>query len=361
MKRLRSLALAVVLLAPGSLFSQPTAAPTRATDFDSRARAILEPVAAKYPGLAAAVAVDGRIVWSAAWGFADIDRKTAASPEMRVRIYSTAKPMTAAALARLAAEGKIDLDAPIRKYVPGFPEKAGPPVTARLLASHLGGIRHYQKGEAVSRMNCASPSDALSVFASDPLVSAPGSAENYSSYGYVLLSAAIEKASGKPFEEAMRDLVFEPAGMKETLLDRPGPAIPARAVPYDESNGKWKEFPDAKVTCKFGAGGFLSTVGDMVRFGTALLAGKIVPADRVAALFQPARTASGKEIDFGFGWGLTARGAGVRLPMMSGGNVGGRAALGIDPASNTVVAIAGNFEGPRLTQEARRLLELSRP
>jgi hypothetical protein len=97
------------------------------------------------------------------------------------------------------------------------------------------------------------------------------------------------------------------------------------------------------------------------RFGSALLAGKIVPADRVAALFEPARTSSGKEIDFAFGWGLTTPEAGVRLPMMSGGNVGGRAALAIDPVSKTVAVIAANFEGPRLTQEARRLLLLPRP
>ncbi len=356
MMALRSLVVAFALLVPARLLSQPSPAP--ADDFGSRARAIVEPVAAKYPGLAAAVAVDGKIVWSEAWGFADVDRKVPATPQTRMRIYSTAKPMTAAALARLAAEGRIDLDAPIRKYVPGFPEKPGPPVTVRMLASHLGGIRHYKRGEAVSKKNCVSPFDALAEFASDPLVSAPGSEENYSSYGYVLLSAAIEKASGKPFEEAMRELVFEPAGMKETVLDRPGPAIPGRAVPYDESGGRWKEFPDANVTCKFGAGGFLSTVGDMVRFGSALLAGKIVPADRVAALFEPAHTTSGKEIDFGFGWGLTAREAGVRLPMMSGGNVGGRAAIGIDPASKMVAAIAANFEGPRLTAEVKRLLAL---
>lgn len=290
-----------------------------------------------------------------------MERKIPASPDTLFRIYSTVKPMTAAALARLAAEDKIDLDLPIQKYVPEFPVKSGPPVTARLLVSHLSGIRHYARGEAVSRKGCSSPAEALSVFAADPLLFPPGSKEAYSSYGYVLLSAAIEKASGKPFEAAMRDLVFEPAGMKDTFVDRPGRSDPRRALSYESDKGRWKEFSDADLTCKFGAGAYLSTVGDMARFGSAFLAGRIVAADRVAALLEPARTTSGGPIDFAFGWGVGKTDAGRRVGLMSGGNVGGRAVLAVDPASKTVVAIAANFEGPRVTEEARKLLDLFAP
>lgn len=357
MNKPRSALVLCILFACHALLGQ-AAAPAVSPDISAQAAAILEPAAAKFPGLAVAVAVDGRIVWTRGWGFADVERKTPATADTLFRIYSTVKPMTAAAIARLAAEKKIDLDAPIQKLVPEFPGKAGPPVTARLLVSHLSGLRHYSRGEAVSRKNCASPTEAFSVFAADPLLSPPGTKEEYSSYGYVVLSAAVEKASGKPFEEAMKELIFDRAGMTVTAIDKPGRPSAGRAIPYDQDGKAWKEFSDANVTCKFGAGAFLSSANDMARFGSALLQGKIVASDQVAALFEPARTTSGQEIDFGFGWGSVKTDSGRRIGVVSGGNVGGRAALAVDPATKTVVAIVANFEGPRVTAEARKLLDL---
>lgn len=346
------------LLAGVARAQVPVAAPVPENEVFARARAVLDPVAAKYPGLAVAVAVNGEIVWSQGWGFADVAGKVRATADTPFRIYSVAKPMTASALVRLAAEGRVDLDAPVQKYVPGYPVKPGPPVTLRLLASHLGGVRHYGKGEAVSRKRCATPSDALAAFAADPLLSPPGTKEEYSSHGYVLVSAAIESVTAKPFEDAMRELVFAPAGMTGTVLDRAERPVPGRAISYDGKTGDWKESASADVTCKFGAGGFLATANDMARFGSALLAGKIVPPDRVAGLFEPLKTASGEEASFGAGWGVSRTGSGTRLGVMSGGNVGGRSALVADPASKIVVAVAANTEGPRLTAEARRILEV---
>jgi CubicO group peptidase (beta-lactamase class C family) len=342
----------------GALRAQaPVAAPVPENAAFARARAVLDPVAAKYPGLAVAVAVNGEIVWAEGWGFADVAGKVRATADTPFRIYSVVKPMTAAALVRLAADGRVDLDAPVQKYVPGYPVKPGPAVTLRLLAAHLGGVRHYGKGEAVSRKSCATPSDALAAFAGDPLLYPPGTKEEYSSYGYVLVSAAIEAVTGKPFEDAMRELVFAPAGMTGTVLDRAGRPVPGRAISYDGKAGDWRESDGADVTCKFGAGGFLATANDMARFGSALLAGKIVPPDRVAGLFEPARTTAGEETSFGAGWGASRTGTGARLGVMSGGNVGGRSALVADPVAKIVVAIAANTEGPRLSTEARKILE----
>lgn len=345
-------------LSAGAARAQAPAAPSvPESGAFARARAVLDPVAATYPGLAVAVAVNGEIVWAEGWGFADVAGKVRANADTPFRVYSVVKPMTAAALVRLAADGRVDLDAPIQKYVPGYPVKPGPAITLRLLASHLGGVRHYGKGEAVSRKSCATPSDALAAFAGDPLLHPPGTKEEYSSHGYVLVSAAIETVTGKPFEDAMRELVFAPAGMTGTVLDRAGRPVPGRAIPYDGKPGDWKEFAGVDVTCKFGAGGFLATANDMARFGSALLAGKVVPPDRVAGLFEPARTTSGTETSFGFGWGISRTASGARLGVMSGGNAGGRSALVADPASKIVVAIAANTEGPRLTAEARKILE----
>jgi CubicO group peptidase (beta-lactamase class C family) len=350
----RSLSSMLLCLFAATALAQSSGTPEPA----ARAKAILDPVAAKFPGLAAAVAVDGKIVWSHAWGYSDLASRTPPTADTLFRVYSTAKSMTAAAIARLGAEGRIDLDAPIQKYVPAYPRKPGPPVTIRLLVHHLGGVRHNGPGESASKKNCATPLDALDIFAADPLLFPAGSKESYSSYGYVLLSAAIEKVTGKKFEDAMRELVFDPAGMTRTSMDVPGRAAADRAVGYDGKPGDWKESPEANVTCKFGAGGLVSTATDLARFGSAFLAGRIVPASRVSALLEPARTTSGESGNYAFGWEIAKRETGAPFVFMSGANTGGRAAIALDPAAKAAAAMTANAVDPPVAINAAQLLEL---
>jgi CubicO group peptidase (beta-lactamase class C family) len=98
------------------------------------------------PGLALAVAVDGKIVYSEGFGFADLEARAPVWPATKFRIGSISKPLTAVGLMALVQSGKLDLDAPIQKYVPSFPKK-GSVITVKMVAGHLGGIRHYQGDE----------------------------------------------------------------------------------------------------------------------------------------------------------------------------------------------------------------------
>ncbi len=143
------------------------------------------------PGLAIAVAVDGQVVWSEVCGYADLSRRMPVTAATRFRIGSVSKTLTAAAAARLVQEERLDLDAPIQRYVASFPAK-GHPVTARDLLAHVAGIRHYQGNEALSGVHYVSVTDALRVFARDPLLFEPGTQYSYSSYGFNLVGAAIE-------------------------------------------------------------------------------------------------------------------------------------------------------------------------
>ena len=113
----------------------------------AQARAIVcDRLAGKIPGLQVAVAVDGKLVWSEGFGYADLAGKVPVTAETQFRIGSVSKPLTAAAVALLYEEGRLDLDAPVQRYVPSFPDK-GYPITTRQLAGHLAGIRHYQRSE----------------------------------------------------------------------------------------------------------------------------------------------------------------------------------------------------------------------
>ena len=124
------------------------------------------------PGSQVTISRNGRTVWSEAFGFANLELQVPASPRTRFRIGSVSKPLTAAGLGLLLEEGKLDLDAPIQKYVPYFPEKQWP-ITPRQLAGHLAGIRHYKDGEFLSQRHFDSVKAGLEFFEKDPLLFEP--------------------------------------------------------------------------------------------------------------------------------------------------------------------------------------------
>lgn len=243
----------------------------------AQARALLSRLAEQAVGLSVAVAREGRIVWSEAYGYRELEGRHAATPTTLFRLYSLSKPMTAVAAARLLEQGRLDANAPVQRYVPEFPDK-GVPITPMHLATHTSGIRHYaNEAEARSRRHCSSVADALEIFADDPLVHPPGTRETYSSWGYVLLSAVLEGATGHRYEDAMADLVFEPLGLNSPVIDDPDQNVPGRARFYHESiPGHFTPAEEVDNTCKWGAGAWLGTAEDVARFGLALADGPLL-------------------------------------------------------------------------------------
>ena len=158
----------------------------------AEARALLHARMDEFPGLSVAVGLDGRIVWAEGFGWADIEQRVPVRPSSKFRVGSVAKPITVALLALLYESGDIDLDAPVQRYLPSFPEKQYP-ITARQLAGHLAGIRHYQGDEFLGSRHYETVLDGLEIFRDDPLLFEPGTQFSYSSYGYNLLSAVLRR------------------------------------------------------------------------------------------------------------------------------------------------------------------------
>jgi serine beta-lactamase-like protein LACTB, mitochondrial len=255
----------------------PPAEPPSLLDAEiARARQLMAELSREGVGLSVAVARDRRVIWSEAYGWADRERQRPATPDSLFRLYSISKPMTAAAAARLLESGRIDPDAPVQRWLPDFPEM-GAPITPMLLATHRSGIRHYREGEASSRQHCADVASGLPIFAADPLVHPPGGAETYSSWGYVLLSAVVEKVAGVPYPDAMRELVFDPLGLTGFEIDDPERELPRRTGFYSETAPRTfgAEEP-VDNTCKWGAGAWLGTAEDVARFGLALVDGALL-------------------------------------------------------------------------------------
>ena len=332
----------------GSAASGQTIAPPAAASFaaaQAHARTIAtELVARGIPGLSVAVAVDGRIVFADGFGYADLEQRVPAWPSTKFRIGSISKPLTATALMQLVEQGKVDLDAPVQTYVPSFPRK-GATITPRLLAGHLAGIRHYQGDEFLIARHYDSVLEALDIFKDDPLVAPPGTTFNYSSYGFNLLSAVIERASGEPFVEYMRDRVFAPLGLVNTTADQNRALIAQRSRFYSHpKDGPFENAPYVDNSYKWAGGGFLSTTEDLVRFGSALLAPGFLKQESLTRLFTSQRTTAGDETGYGMGWSVRKSRSGRRVFEHSGGSVGGRCQLILYPDSHVVVALLTNLE-----------------
>lgn len=310
----------------------------------------------RIPGMSITVAVDRRVVWSEGFGFADVDQRRPACPDTRFRIASVSKTITSAAMAKLYDEGRLDLDAPIRRYVPTFPDKGL--VTARQLASHRAGIRHYRDdNEAFTTRHFTNVLESLELFQNDSLLFPPGTDHHYSSFGYVLLSAVIQEAAKQEFGAYLEQHVFKRLKLEHTSLERsdaPAPGLAGLAglarfydhvTPY-VTDGQVHPSPFVDMTSKWAGGGMLSTTEDLVRFGSALLPDSptaLLRAETRQMLFTPLTRARPPIFGYALGW-MTMRDVDLRRVYMHfGAGSGATAWLGIFPDQRVVIAVLANL------------------
>ena len=295
------------------------------------------------PGLSVSVGSHGKLFWSEGFGYADLEQKVPVSPaSTKFRVGSEAKPMTALALVTLVGQGRIDLDAEVQRYVPTFPHKKYP-ITIRQLAAHLAGIRHYVGNEAYSRAPYANVLDSLAIFEDDPLIQVPGAEWRYSSYGYNLLSAAIEHAAGEPFLDYMADTVFLPLGMTQTTPDRLAEIVPNRGRYYFRRDGKLYNEPEVDASYKWASGGILSTTDDLVRFGLAHMDPARVSPASLRLLWTEQKTTSAEGTGYGLGWRIVIDAEGNKWIGHGGGSIGGTTQLWVFPEHGLVIAMASNL------------------
>ncbi len=304
---------------------------------------VCERLATRIPGVQVAVAVNGKLVWSEGFGYADAAPKRPVTRETQFRIGSVSKPLTATAVALLYEQGKLDLDAPVQRYVPTFPEK-GYPITTRQLGGHLAGIRHYEGQEFFSNRHYATVLDGLKIFQGDSLLFPPGTRFSYSSYAWNLVSAVVEGASGDDFLHYMSMHVLRPLGLTHTAPDRVDSLVPGRTQFYDrDSAGILHIAPTVDNSYKWAGGGFISTAEDLVRFGSALLDPGFLKPETLDLLFTSQRTSAGTETGYGIGWFVRTDSLGHRWAFHGGSAVGGTAVFGLDRDSRVVVAILTNL------------------
>jgi CubicO group peptidase (beta-lactamase class C family) len=257
------------------------------------------------PGLVVAAAVDGEVVYRRAFGMACVALGRALTPLTRMRIGSTSKQFTALAVLLLADEGRVDLDAPLRAYLPELPRYPVEP-TVRQALHHVAGIRdHVSDGMLVDGGRSVKPAGwALRhLVRQDALNGLPGQRWMYSNGGYHLLSLLAERVAGQPFADLLRDRVFAPLGMRDTALVTSDFAItPGLATLHvPQADGGWRRgvFPHEDL---LGEGGIVSTADDLLRWLAALRAPRVLGTPAAWDLLRtPARLADGTAMPYMMG------------------------------------------------------------
>jgi CubicO group peptidase (beta-lactamase class C family) len=302
----------------------------------------------KTPGLTIGFIKDDYI-WVKGFGYADLENKTPARADSAYRFASLQKSMTAAAVLQLAEQGKINLDAEIQNYVPYFPKKKYP-ITVRQLLYHRGGIPHYVNRETEQHIKeHKSTREAIAIFENFDLVAEPGTKFNYSSYGYNLLGAAIEGASGMSYADYMRRNIWQPIGMNDMQMDDPLALIPNRVRGYQLIGNELKNSEFIDISSRFAAGGTRGTVVDLLKFMKGLNDGKILSAKSVDLMYSPAKTPDGsisgfpKTAGYAMGWNLVPQKSGL-VVMNDGGMQETRTFILNFPAQRFAMAIAQNLE-----------------
>ncbi len=310
----------------------------------------------KAVGLSVGFFKDG-FTWSQGFGYANLENKSPALPESSYRLASITKTFTAVAILQLMEQGKLDLDAEVQTYVPYFPKKKWP-LTVRMLLGHLGGISHYKNYDKEGSIReHKTTRQSLEIFKDWDLVAEPGTRYQYSSYGYNLLGAVVEGASGKSFGDYTANNIFKPLGMNSTIMDTPKAVVPHRVRGYRLENGEVVNSEYVNMSSRFAGGGTRSTVKDLLTYARGILAHKLIKKETFELMTTSMKTGKGRLTGYGMGWNVFPLNGHFRISH-SGAQQETRTYLMIFPNQNLAIALGSNFEDISLYPYVLRLAEL---
>ncbi len=325
------------------------AASATAQDLATRAQAVIEKIVADegLPGLTAGIAKDGEIVWLGASGFMDVENKVAAVPDMVHRIASISKAMTATAAMQLVEQGKLKLDEPVRTYAPSWPQKAEGEILIWHLLSHTSGMRHYLSRENRPMEHYATLLDAVALFKDRPLACAPGDRYIYTTYGYTLLGAAMESASGMDYATLMHERIWGPAKMENTSLEIKGGQTANKSKLYRRAADGFVEDVNDDASVRYPGGGIQSTAGDLLRFAIAFDREQLVSRatmDRMQVIPEVRDPGGTRRTPYALGWMVGSGDGFGRFVSHDGGQSGTSTQLSVYLDKHVAVSVLCNLQ-----------------
>jgi len=321
------------------------------------------------PGLAVLVRRDGRTVLERGYGVRDLRTRTPIDPRTRFRLASVTKQMTAATIMLLVHDGRLRYEDALTVALPGFPAY-GSGVTIRHLLTHTSGLPDYEqlmenaekaKGPMWSPERQIRDDEVLALLQKETRgLFAPGASWAYSNSGYVLLGLVAARAAGKPFGDVLRERIFAPLGMTQTLAYEKGRnEVPDRAYGHTKEPAGFRETDQSSTSATLGDGGVYSCLEDLAKWDDGLRTHALLSEVEMAPALTPVRLVDGSEprwpegeqggdnlfpgrpVAYGFGWFLDPWQARKRA-WHYGDTMGFRSIVERFPADGVTVVILAN-------------------
>ncbi|MGI9530014.1 serine hydrolase [Lutimonas sp.] len=315
----------------------------------------------------ALVAEQGKIVYQNGHGMANMEWDIENGTDTKHRLGSISKQFTAMLILQLAAEGKIDLQAPIDNYLPEYPNGHETPITTHHLLTHTAGIPNYTAFPDFFKdksRNPYTPDEFVETFKDKELDFTPGEKFSYSNSGYFLLGVLIEKASGKSYETMVHNYIFSPLNMKDSGYDNHKDIMKNRATGYEKYGDGFINSNYLDMSIPYAAGSLYSTVEDLYTWDQALYGNKMLSKEYMDLYFKPQIKAFGN-FDYAYGWGVGYDKIGSSkdsiYTIAHGGGINGfNTIISRAPSDKSLVVLLNNTGGAplnQMTQSIRAILK----
>jgi len=308
------------------------------------------------------VAEQGKVIFKKGFGPANMEWDIPNMPNTKHRLGSITKQFTAMLILQFASEGKLDLHAPISKYLPDYPKEKGDKITTHHLLIHSSGIPNYTSFpgffEEVSR-DYYKPEEFVKRFQDKELEFTPGEKFSYSNSGYFLLGVIIEKLTGKTYEKMLHDKIFSPLGMNDSGYDNHGEIIMNRATGYEKNGNSFVNSNYLDMSIPYSAGSLYSTVEDLYIWDQALYTEKLLPQKYMDMFFKP-YISSFDNFHYAYGWGVGKEAIGnstdsIAVISHGGGINGFNTIISRSNSDKSLVILLNNTGGAPLNQMTRAI------
>ncbi len=306
------------------------------------------------PGVSLLVLRNGKAVVRRSYGFADLERRVAATPQTNYRLASVTKQFTAASVLLLAQQGKLSISDRLKRWLPSLPP-ALDSVTIKHLLTHTSGIVDYEDLIPDSATTQVHDVDVLHLLESkDSTYFKSGTNYRYSNSGYALLALIVERASGKRFAAFLHDRIFASLGMNNTVAYEEGFSIVAnRAYGYTMKDSVWVRKDQSVTSAVLGDGGIYSSIDDLAKWDAALYDSRLLSDTSRDLAFSSHTTTNNPEISYGFGWRITGE-----TVWHSGETSGFRNVIVRYPSRRLTVIILSNRDDPAPYETALSVAKL---
>lgn len=254
------------------------------------------------PSASVAVVEGGKLVYTQAYGLAHIDPDKSATPDMRYSVGSISKQFTAAAILILQEQGKLKLDDPVGKYVPGLTR--GDEVTIREILSHTSGYQDYWPEDYLMKPmeQPTTAQEILNRWAKKPLDFDPGTQWQYSNTNYVIAGLIVEKVSGQKLVDFLQEHIFRPLGMRSVWDSDTAKLTETDATPYIRyALGPLRKAPKEGRGWVFAAGELAMTAHDLALWDESLIARTVLKPESYAEMFTEVKLKNGNGTHYGLG------------------------------------------------------------